>query len=639
MKKPPDMSRNRKNSGPILTLLGVRQILMDFVVVALALFFSFLLRFDLRIPPKYILLLKLSFPIVVSVNLVIYFASGLYNKWWRYTSVKDAMAVLRATILGSLVASIAIFLFIPHQRFPRSIIIIDWMLNFLFVAGLRFLARSLYQRPKMEASKKAKPVLVVGAGDAGELILKEMIRNPLLGHTPVALVDDDPRKMGISIHGVKVMGTTDELLDICEHFSVEEVIIAMPTSSGSTIKNIVYQCEKAGIVCKTLPGVFELIKGTVSVNQLRDVQVEDILGRDPVVVDVKEVSAYLKDKRVMVTGAGGSIGAELCRQISRLGPEELILVDNGENNLFSIEQELVGFGFENFSPFVADVKSRERMVRIFKQKRPEVVFHAAAYKHVPLMQFNPTEAINNNTVATKLLAEIAGDFEVERFVLISTDKAVKPTTLMGFSKALAERVIEAFSHTDGLTTKYMIVRFGNVLGSSGSVVPIFKKQIAEGGPVTVTHPEMTRFFMTIPEAVQLVIQAGAMGSGGEIFVLDMGKPVRIIDLAKNMIELSGHDPEKEIKIEFTGVRAGEKMHEELFNPNEEVGKTSHPKINLARRKPIDIETLMNDLEELQNKLYETDDQDLVQKMNWTLYGYLPGLGSSSFSLGVDEVAD
>lgn len=598
---------------------------MDFIVVSLALIFSFLLRFDLKIPLKYLNLLKISFPAVVSINLVVFFANGLYNKWWRYTSVRDALVVLRATVIGAMATSIAIYLFIPHMRLPRSILVINWLLTFLFVVGLRFFARTVYQRPQRESKMKAKPSLVVGAGDAGELILKEMIRNPLLGHKPVGLVDDDPRKMGISIHGIKVLGTTSDIDKICEQLSVEEVIIAMPTAAGSTIKSIVYQCEKAGIICKTLPGVFELIKGTVSVNQLRDVQVEDILGREPVVVNVKEISDYLKGKRVMVTGSGGSIGSELCRQISRLSPEELLLVDHAENNLFLIEQDLLGFGFSNFKPFIADIKSEERIRGIFEKEKPQVVFHAAAYKHVPLMQLNPTEAINNNTMATKLLAQISGEYSVEKFVLISTDKAVKPATLMGISKAIAERVIEAFSHREDFSTKYMIVRFGNVLGSSGSVVPTFKKQIADGGPVTVTHPEMTRYFMTIPEAVQLVIQAGALGFGGEIFVLDMGEPIRILDLAKNMIELSGHDPESEIPIEFIGIRAGEKVHEELFNPNERVCKTSHPKINLARREPTDISVLMSGLESLQGCLYNKYDQELVEIMDELLNGFTIGL--------------
>lgn len=589
------------------------QPVLDAVLVGVALALSFLLRFDLTIPYKYQALFTKSLPVIIIVNIAAFFANGLYKRWWRYTSVRDAIVLIRSTVTGVMASLIAVFLMFPrphYHAYPRSVLIIDWLLTFLLVGGMRFVVRSFYQRPQKESQRRVKPVIVAGAGDAADLMLREMFRNPVLGHKPVGLLDDDPRKRGISIHGVKVLGNLAEMLDVCERAGAEEVIIAMPTAPGSVVKDIVYKCEKAGIVCKTMPGLDELIKGTVPVSQLRDVQVEDILGREQITVNIKEISDYLKGKRVMVTGAGGSIGSELCRQISRILPEELIMVDHAENNLFNIEQELVSYGVTRFSAFIADIKCEQRMRQIFGEKKPEVVFHAAAYKHVPLMECNPWEAFNNNTLATGQLAALSGEYGVKRFVLISTDKAVKPATLMGMSKSLAERAIESLADEGRYRTKYMMVRFGNVLGSSGSVVPIFKRQIAAGGPVTITHEEMTRYFMTIPEAVQLVIQAGALGGGGEIFVLDMGKPVRIMDLARNMIELSGHDPEKDIKIEVVGIRPGEKLHEELFNAEEEVGKTSHPKIRLARRKPVEKPALDVVLEDLKRGLYTDPEKTL-----------------------------
>jgi FlaA1/EpsC-like NDP-sugar epimerase len=473
---------------------------------------------------------------------------------------------------------------------------------------------------------RGKEVVVVGAGDAGRLIVQEMQRSRMLNYTPIGFVDDDPRKRHTRIMGVRVLGAIDELPRVLREHRPDEVLIAMPSVSGEVRRRIVETAQQLRIVVKTLPGLYELIAGDIGLaGQIRPVQVEDVLGREPVEVDFHEVASYLEGHTVLVTGAGGSIGSELCRQIARVRPSRLILVDNAEGPLFEIERELVAErDFTAALPKLVDVKDRKALRReVFEKYQPTVVFHAAAYKHVAMLETHPLESVRNNVAGTRILVELAAEFGVERFVFVSTDKAVNPKTVMGQSKALCEWIVESFGHRRDVSTRFVAVRFGNVLNSSGSVIPIFRKQIERGGPVTVTHPEMTRYFMTIPEAVSLVVQAGAIGGRGQVFVLDMGEPVRIVDLAQNMIRLSGKEPRlpddpttssRDVRIAFIGSRAGEKLHEELWSEDDSVGATTHPKILRLSRPPVDPDWLEGQLAELERLADEGDTLEVVGKL-------------------------
>ena len=606
------------------------QVVFDAALLFLALFLAFELRFDGHLPsrPVYSHLFWSVVWWVVAAQLLVFLLMGLYNKWWRYSGVRDLTHIVEASVIATVVGAIVAVvvartlqapffningLDIEVDGLPFGVIGLDWMLMLLMLGGSRLSARIVWERPwRNEMSRDRKKVLVVGAGDAGELVVREMLKTRKITNQPVGLVDDDPRKKNMQIHGVRVIGTTKQIPQLVEEHGAEEVIIAIPSVHGAVVQRIVALCKKANVNVKTLPGVYELIKGSVTIEQLRDVQVEDILGRGEVTVDMGDVAEAVSGKVVLVTGAGGSIGSELSRQIATMNPRRLLLLDHAEDNLFTIHHELTDERHAHMSvPLLADVKNVERMRKIFEEFRPHMVFHAAAYKHVPMMEYNPRQAFENNTFATKGLAEIAIEYEAERFVFISTDKAVEAQTVMGTSKALAERVVESLAKEQRVT-KLMSVRFGNVLGSSGSVVPIFKRQIAAGGPVTVTDERMTRFFMTIPEAVRLVLQAGAMGRGGEIFVLDMGDPVPIVDLAREMIRLSGLEPDKDIAIEITGIRPGEKLHEKLFNDGETVGGTDHPKIMTATRTPIPPDLLARDLDRISAALEECDMEACLQ---------------------------
>jgi FlaA1/EpsC-like NDP-sugar epimerase len=508
--------------------------------------------------------------------------------------------------VASLAASLVVYFFPPADtaRLPRGVAILDWLLLLALVAGSRLLARTIFERPGAASLvARGKEVIVVGAGDAGQLVIREMLKSRALGYTPIGVVDDDPRKKNLRLHGIRVLGTSEDLPHILRDNRPDELLIAIPAASGEVRQRVVEYARDAQVPVKTLPGLYELIAGDHNLAaQIRPVQVEDILGREPVEVDFAEISEYLRGMTVLVTGAGGSIGSELCRQVARAGASRLILVDQAESPLYEIERELVDDrGFPASVPVIADVGNKEKLRQVFDRYRPHVVFHAAAYKHVPMMEANPLESVRNNVLATKVVAEIAVEFEAGRFVLISTDKALNAQAVYGQSKALCEWIVEAYGAREDVSTSFCAVRFGNVLDSAGSVIRIFKRQIAKGGPVTVTNPEMTRYFMTTPEAVSLVIQAGSIGGRGEIFVLDMGEPVKILDLAHTMIRLSGKEPEREIPIEFIGARAGEKLHEELWGEDEVVADTEHPKIKRARRAPVDgvwLEEELGALEQL-----------------------------------------
>jgi FlaA1/EpsC-like NDP-sugar epimerase len=584
------------------------QLLVDAALIAIAWYVAWNLRFDeLRLPRYYEPYISWrAIGLVVALKLGVFVLFGFYNRWWRYVSTRDMWGAARGVAAASLLVYL-VFYFAPvsHVRMPRTVPLLDLLILLALVAASRMLARTVMERPAPGSFlARGKEVVVVGAGDAGQVVLRELLRNHALGYTPIGLVDDDPRKRNMRLHGVRVMGTIADLPRVLREQRPDELLIAIPSASGEQRRRIVEAAQAAAVPVKTLPGLHELISGDVNlVGQIRPIQVEDVLGREPVEVDLRLVASYLEDECVLVTGAGGSIGSELARQIARLGPSRIVLLDHSEGALFDIERELVDERHYTASvPVLADVADRAKLRQVFEKYRPGVVFHAAAYKHVPLLEANPLECVRNNVVATRVVAEVAVEFGVSHFVLISTDKAASPKNIMGQSKAICEWIVEAYGGRPDVTTRFVAVRFGNVLGSSGSVIPIFRKQIARGGPVTVTHPEMTRFFMTIPEAASLVVQAGAMdgvaGNGGRVFVLDMGEPVKILDLARNMIRLSGRRPDEEIPIDFVGVRPGEKLHEELWNEGEQVVPTAHPKILAATRPPVDPAWLEEELDEL-----------------------------------------
>ncbi|HZS30689.1 MAG TPA: nucleoside-diphosphate sugar epimerase/dehydratase [Gaiellaceae bacterium] len=603
------------------------QLLVDAAIVAAAWWLSFELRFDHGLNVPYTNLLDRTILLVVALKLIVFVASGFYNRWWRYTSLRDMWVVARGVVIASLVADLTVYLVNPaHVRLPRSIAAFDLLLTLALVAGSRLAARTAIERPGMGMVARGKEVIVVGAGDAGRLMVQEMQRSRMLNYSPIGFVDDDPRKRHTRIMGVRVLGTIDDLPRLLREHRPQEVLIAMPSVSGDVRRRIVETAQRTRVTVKTLPGLYELISGEPGLaGQIRLVQVEDVLGREQVEVDFQEVASYLEGHTVLVTGAGGSIGSELCRQIARVRPSRLILVDNAEGALFEIERELVSErDFTPAVPNLVDVTDREAMRReVFEKYRPTVVFHTAAYKHVAMLETHPLASVRNNVGGTRVVAELAAEFGVERFVLISTDKAVNPKTVMGQSKAVCEWIVESLGHRRDVPTRFVAVRFGNVLNSSGSVIPIFRKQIERGGPVTVTHPEMTRYFMTIPEAVSLVVQAGAIGGRGQVFVLDMGEPVKILELAQNMIRLSGKEPRlpaeevsspRDVRIAFIGSKPGEKIHEELWSEQESIGETAHPKILRLSRLPVDPDWLDERLTELERLAGEGDTLEVVGKL-------------------------
>jgi FlaA1/EpsC-like NDP-sugar epimerase len=570
-------------------------LLADVVLMGLAGVASFLLRVEAGGLGRYGRTVVVYGALSGVVKPAVFYAFGIYGHHWAYAGTRELLKLWGAALVGPLVtaglAAMAAASGAMGARVPRSVPAIDWMVSFLFAGGARFFVRAVVRRRiwfpfddeddplKCEPAGETR-VVVMGAGDAGEIIVREMQENPGLGLVPVGFLDDDASKTGLRIHGVPVLGTREDIPQLAAEGGIDEVIIAMPTAPGKAIRRVVEICREAGVRCETMPGIYELISGQVGVNQIREVQIDDLLRRDPVQIGGGGARRLVAGARVMVTGAGGSIGSELCRQIASHGPETLILLDHGENQVYRIRQELAGaYPGVELAPVVADVRHGACLARVFGRWEPEIVFHAAAYKHVPLMECNRAEAVTNNVLGTETLLEAAEAHGVGRFVLISTDKAVNPVNVMGATKRAAELLVQAAAERTGRA--YVAVRFGNVLGSRGSVVPLFQEQIAAGGPVTVTHPEMERFFMTIPEAVQLVLQAAALGEGGEIFVLDMGEQVRIVELAEQLIRLSGLEPGEDVEIAFTEPRPGEKLSEELFAAGEEPTRTKHEKILVA----------------------------------------------------------
>lgn len=542
-------------------------------------------------------------PVVVGIKLLVFTLRGLHRSSWRYVSMHDLFEIAIAAWL-SFFLTFAVYYgsanlwrlgidWQPFQGkdFPDSVFVLDFLGAIALVAGAR-MAWRLYREEVQPIQEGTAPkLLILGAGNAAENVVREILRQPVLQYRVVGFLDDDRTKWRTLIHGKEIFGGIDRIKAVCAEHAVDEILIAMPSASRAQVRRVVELCQGTNLRFKTLPSVTDLITGRAKVQQIRDVDINDLLGRAPVTLDAEQIGAFLKDRVVMVTGAGGSIGSEMCRQIARFTPRRLLLVEQAEQNLFEVDRELrARFPGLDVVPLIADIADERRMNLIFEREAPTAVFHAAAHKHVPMMEFNPGEAVKNNVRGTQVVAEAASRHRCEKFVMISTDKAVNPTSIMGSSKRIAEMFIQALN--ERVATEFITVRFGNVLGSSGSVVPIFREQIARGGPVTVTHPDMVRYFMTIPEAAQLVLQAASMGQGGEIFVLDMGEPVKILDLAREMITLSGFRPGEDIEIVFTGMRPGEKLYEELSIEGEDVSRTTHPKIGIWQKRSEDWNTLV-----------------------------------------------
>src|SRR3954463_3415092 len=602
-----------KSLSSSVSVRRLGQVVADASLVAAAYYLAYVLRFDSGIPHRYDLLLERTIVFVVLMKIAIFALFGLYSKLWRFVDQRDFETTVKAVVVATVVVIAALFLLFPSKTDPpRGVIALDFLITLALVAGSRFLVRAATERPTRFLERASREVLIVGAGNGGQQVAFELRRNPQLSSAPIGFVDDDPRKQGMRIAGLKVLGSTDELAKVLDDVEPDEVIIAIPSAPGILRQRVVTACRERDIPVRTLPTTFELLSGGVNLmRQVREVRVEDVLGREPVRVEIDQVGSYLGGRTVLVTGAGGSIGAELCRQIARVRPKHLVLVDNAENSLFEIRRELEeDRHFPRTAAVLADCKDATRMSELFLEHRPSVVFHAAAYKHVPLMEENPVEAVRNNAVATRIVAAAAGGAGVERFVLVSTDKAVTPATVMGASKALAEWAVEAAQHRFE-QTRFATVRFGNVLGSSGSVVPIFRRQIAAGGPVTVTDADMTRYFMTIPEAVQLIIHSGQLGRGGEVYVLEMGDPVRIVGLARKMIPLAGREPASEGAIEIVGRRPGEKLHEELFNADERARPSGEARILVAERTPLDPQWVEEAFAQVEELVYSGDAQGLA----------------------------
>lgn len=556
---------------------------IDFVLVNAALIFALLLRFEgMHIPPEYIDALYYMGPISAAVTIIMLNFFKLYNRVWEYASIIEMMAIFEAVLLSLAIVSI-LSLYTPLPNLPRSVLLITWGLVFIFICSSRVYWRVL--RDELPHFKTADPAvrrcLIIGAGDAGAIAAREIQQNSQLALKVAGFIDDDPAKQNRILYGIRVLGSREDIPWLVKRHNAEEIIIAMPSASGQTIREIARIARKTPARLRILPGIYDSTRGLMA--SLRDIRMEDLLGREAVKIDLNEIAGYLKEKTVMITGAGGSIGSEMCRQVVGFEPSRLIIVDNCENNLFDIQQELLNRDLitTQLCTVLLDVKNRSKLQAVFKKYHPQVVFHAAAYKHVPMMEVHPDEALQNNVYGTKNVAQMADEYGCETFIFISTDKAVNPSSVMGATKRIAELVVKDLNRSS--KTRFASVRFGNVLGSRGSVIPTFIKQIEHGGPVTVTHPDMTRYFMTIPEAVSLVFQAGALAKGGEIFVLDMGEPVKIADLARDLITLAGYEPDKDIQIQYTGVRPGEKLYEELFTDREGMQSTKHERIFISQK--------------------------------------------------------
>jgi FlaA1/EpsC-like NDP-sugar epimerase len=609
----------------LLTLRKPLVIFAHIIAFSLSLAFSFLVANNMQLRRDWLVEqypLLLAFFLVVKLPVFGLFKQ--YRGWWRYVGISDLLGILRASLVSTLaIVSLwfgAVYIGAVRRALPPSmfeisqgVFVADMFGTILLPAGLRIITRLYHEEFRSIEGARLKRFLIVGAGNAGEALLREIHRMAVTQYDVIGFIDDDPLKQGISIHGIPVLGAVEQLPRICKERNIEEIAIAIPSATHQQLRRVIQVCEGAKIRFRTVPGITDIASGKFRVSQIRDVDINDLLGRAVVQLDLDLIEAFAKDKVILVTGAGGSIGSEMCRQICHFVPKVLLLIEQAENPLFYVERELrMRFPAVVMEAIVCNITDDVRVRGIFERYRPRVVIHAAAHKHVPLMELNPGESIRNNVVGTQIVADAADRYGATNFVMISTDKAVNPTSMMGSSKRIAEMYIQDLSRTS--KTQFVTVRFGNVLGSDGSVVPIFKKQIAEGGPVTVTHPEMKRYFMTIPEASQLVLQAATMGKGGEIFVLDMGEPVKIVDLAKELITLSGFRPGEDIEMVFTGLRPGEKLFEELRIEGEDMQRTAHPKISIWKNIPMDRDRLRQGITELVSIAARQNREEIAQKI-------------------------
>ncbi|MHC4361542.1 MAG: polysaccharide biosynthesis protein [Planctomycetota bacterium] len=568
----------------------------------------------------------------IIVKLLVFGLFKQYRGWWRYVGISDLTGILQASLVSTLIIvslwTSLIFAPAPVREsleyithVGQGVFVADLFITFLLLAGLRMAVRLYYEEFRTVEGGRLKRFLIVGAGNAGEALLREIQRMPETQYEVIGFIDDDPVKQGLNIHGISVLGSVEQLPEVCRQRNIEEIAIAIPSATPHQLRRVIQVCEGAKIRFRTVPSITDIASGKFRVSQIRDVDINDLLSREVVELDLDLIEAFIRDKVVLVTGAGGSIGSEMCRQVCTLNPKLLLLAEQAENPLFYIQRELHSqFPDIPTEAIVCNVTDQIRVDAIFEKYRPQVVIHAAAHKHVPLMELNPGEAVKNNVLGTQIVADAADRHGASNFVMISTDKAVNPTSIMGSSKRIAEMYIQDLGRTS--KTHFVTVRFGNVLGSDGSVVPIFKRQIAEGGPVTVTHPEMKRYFMVIPEAVQLVLQAATMGKGGEIFVLDMGEPVRVVDLAKELITLSGFRPGEDIELVFTGPRPGEKLFEELSIEGEDMQPTRHPKIVIWNNIPTDHDKLQAALQELMTEVQKQDRSAIARKIKKLVPEYM-----------------
>jgi len=583
---------------------------IDLILINLSLCLAFLLRFDWPLTPQLTIGSVVFMLEVTIIRLALFTFFGMYQWSFRYASISEAMNVCRAITVGSLVL-VALAFFNPQNHIGRSVIVIDYLLCLFFVGISRFLPRVIIKFQQLK-SVNLKPTLIVGAGAAGEMVARELLMANQRLYKPVGFIDDNPSRLSARIHGIKVLGTCQDIKDIVAREKIEDIIIAIPSAKGKVIRNIISQCENLDVKIKTIPALQQIITGEKTVKHIRDVQPEDLLGRESIQINRDDVRSFIKDKVVLVTGAGGTIGSALCRQIMRFDPSMLIAYDHNENDTYFLQRELKeAFPQVRFRTIIGDIKDIGLLKHTFTKYRPSIIFHAAAHKHVPLMEENPTAAVKNNIIGTRNFIYAAEHYGVESFVMISTDKAVNPSNIMGASKRITEMLIQAKAKT--ARTKLMAVRFGNVIGSSGSVVPIFKKQIEKGGPVTVTHPDVKRYFMVASEAAQLVLEAGVLGKGGEIFILDMGEQIKIVDLAKNLITLSGFEIDDDIEIKFVGLRQGEKMEERLLDPDRDKA-TKYDKIFITQPQELDLTQLRRDIKELDRLANVMADDAIVVKM-------------------------
>lgn len=583
----------------------LKLILIDAIILSVVPIIALLLRFEGIIPTQEFQTFRTCLPWMVLISLAIFYFYGMYHRIWHYARIRDLIAIIGAVTMSQ--AAIFILTVMADIPIPRSVIILTWLLNICAIGASRLMFK--VNLDMVTESKGHKDnLLIVGAGDAGAMLVRELEQNAAATINIIGFVDDDEKKRHGRLAGFPILGTVNELPQIVKENKVDEIVIAIPSADGDTVRHIDSQCRKTGAQVRIMPGIYEMVNGEMTMGKMREIRLEDLLRREPIHLDFAKITNYIAGKTVLITGAGGSIGSEISRQISRVGVKEIILLGRGENSIYEIHQELKRkFPEQIYHTVIANITDKERMARIFQRFQPQVVFHAAAHKHVPLMEIQPDEAIRNNVFGTKNVAELADANHAEIFVLISTDKAVNPTSVMGATKRTAELVLQEINQHS--QTKFVTVRFGNVLGSRGSVVPLFERQIAAGGPITVTHKEMTRYFMTIPEAVQLVLQAGSQAEGGEVFLFDMGKPVKIKDMAEYLIRLHGLTPDKDIKIVYTGLRPGEKLYEELLTSEEGTTSTKHKKIFKAQIQPLDE----SDLQQSLKTLKETTDKQVILK--------------------------